>query len=254
METIISKDNSRFKVAKSLLLRKHRENQGLCIVEGVRLVTHIQKHHPERIQTVFIDALCAEQYGESFRNAIILHENLFKDLSDTVHSQGLIALVKTDQVENQNPSHLMLALDGIQDPGNLGTVIRTCDAVGHVDLMLSKGCVDIYNPKVLRSAMGSLFDVRIVRNCQLEIELLKMKALGYTIVGAALEGAENLLEFKWKHKTILIIGNEGNGISQDILDLCDQRVKIPLSGHAESLNAAVAAGILLYDAHRNLVV
>ncbi len=252
MDIIISKENPRFKLAKSLLSRKHRETHELCVVEGIRLVNHIRQMHPQLIQTVYLDALAPESLQDSFPEATLLSETLFRELSETVHSQGVIALVKTAHLDQSLDSKLILALDGIQDPGNLGTIIRTCDAVGDVGLIVAKGCVDLYNPKVIRGAMGSLFDVAIQRNCDLLTELHVLKKRGYRIVGAALEGAKNMLEFEWEPKTVLIIGNEGNGISQAVLDFCDEKVIIPLSGKAESLNAAVAAGILIYDAHRNI--
>lgn len=252
MEMIVSKDNPRFKLAKSLLNRKHRELHQLSLIEGIRLVKHVMERHPEWVNAIYVNAMAAEDTQLQFNTGVLLAEELFKELSDTVHSQGVIAVIKTTREVFSDPSSVILALDGIQDPGNMGTMIRTCDAVGRIDLLLSKGCVDIYNPKVLRSAMGSLFDVQLQRNCDLIETLSRLKMQGYTIVGAALEGASDLFEFKWPEKCVIVIGNEGNGISQDVLDICDLKVKIPLRGQAESLNASVAAGILIYDAVRNL--
>lgn len=252
MEGITSKENSKFKLAKSLLSRKHREKEGLCIIEGERLVNHVRAIRPESIKMIFVNALSMHLLKTEYPQAITLADSLFNELADTVHSQGVIAIAAMMDSTGFKPFDFRVALDGIQDPGNLGTIIRTIDAVGSTDLILSKGCVDLYNPKVLRSAMGSLFDIGIERNKDLAQECELLKADRYEIVGAALENSVDLMSFVWKPKTVLIIGNEGNGISDSLLKVCDVLVKIPLMGRAESLNAAVATGILLYDAHRNL--
>ena len=140
----------------------------------------------------------------------------------------------------------MLILDGLQDPGNVGTILRTANACGVKDIYLSANCVELYNPKVVRSAMGALFTLNIRQECDLEALIPAMQADGRSVLGTSLCG-ENYYDGSFSGKVGLVIGNEGNGVSESVLRLCDKQVKLPVSDSAESLNAAMAAGILLYD-------
>lgn len=250
MECIRSKENARFKLAKSLLKRKFREQYGLCLIEGQRLVEHVLLTQPESIEALYIHEHDIDRYAARYAQAVALSEDLFEVLSETVQSQGVIAVVRLKSADRSVKSTIVLALENIQDPGNLGTMIRTCDAVGDIEILLSKGCVDPFNPKVLRSAMGSVFETSIHVDVNFETVFPTLKSEGYRIIAADLEEAESLFQWQWPQKCVLVIGNEGQGLSEACLSLCDQRLMIPLFGSAESLNAAIAAGILLYDAKR----
>jgi TrmH family RNA methyltransferase len=139
----------------------------------------------------------------------------------------------------------VLVLDRIQDPGNLGTMIRTADAAGFDTVLLGKGTVDPFNAKVVRATQGSLFHVN-VRAVDLLETLPELKSEGFHVYGTALAKATSYEQVDFKDKVALVIGNEAQGVHNDVLDLCDTRVHIPVLGDAESLNAAVAAGILMY--------
>ena len=141
-----------------------------------------------------------------------------------------------------------LALDHLQDPGNLGTIIRTADAFGADGIILSEGCPDCYSPKVLRSAMGSVFRLPIwtVRNLAQTLEAMRQE--GFTCFGAALDGtAIRLGEFSFPKRSVAVVGNEGNGISRPVLEVCQKTLYIPMKGEAESLNAGVASSLILWE-------
>lgn len=184
-------------------------------------------------------------FNNEIEKSYILNEKMFNNISDTVNSQGVIGIFKIqikNQLENLNEKMILL-LDKIQDPGNLGTIIRTADAAGIKTILFTKGTTDPYSPKVVRSAMGSIFYMNII---QLDnIDLLKQK--GYTIVSSALEDSINYKDLKINGKTILVLGNEANGVSKEILKISDTKVKIPIYGKAESLNVSIAGAILMYE-------
>lgn len=144
----------------------------------------------------------------------------------------------------------IVVLDRIQDPGNMGTIIRTADAAGAQSIILLKGCVDIYNPKVIRSTMGSIFDMNIVNCVDEDLDIIKNK--GFNIVSSYLNTNNYYNSVDYGEKVALIIGNEGNGIKDEIIDKSDILVKIPIYGKAESLNAAMASGILMYEIKNKL--
>ena len=169
-------------------------------------------------------------------------------MCDTKAPQGILAVVKiedeTDFTPNTEKSYIYC--DCINDPGNLGTIIRTADAAGFDGVLLSDGCVDLYSPKTVRSSMGSFFNMRVVTGVSYE-KLSEYKNSGFQLIGGAL--GDNTIDYRsanMKKPTIIIVGNEANGISEDVQKMC-QCVKIPILGKAESLNAGVAAAILMYE-------
>ena len=144
----------------------------------------------------------------------------------------------------------ILFLENLQDPGNLGTIMRTAEGAGMTGLILSKGSVDFYNPKTVRSTMGSLFRVPFVYAEDLKKALHAAKKQGITLYAAHLEGTNDYDKERWNSKSGILIGNEANGLSEDISELADVKVKIPMCGKLESLNASIAAGILMYELFR----
>ena len=196
----------------------------------------------------------------------IVSDKLFASISDTENPQGIMAVVKMPDKTDFNvleESSGLLILDRVQDPGNLGTLIRTADAFGAGGIILSEGCADIYNPKVQRAAMGSIFHVPIYRMANLSRVINDLKNTGFKIFAAHLEGeiikkagsrgqgaecrAQGAALFAERSKLAVIIGNEAKGISEEIAVLADKLIKIPMPGNAESLNASVAAGIVMYE-------
>ncbi|MFQ9289014.1 MAG: TrmH family RNA methyltransferase [Intestinibacter bartlettii] len=175
---------------------------------------------------------------------------------DTENTQGILAVLRykeRDLVNNINQDDkFVLILDRIQDPGNMGTIIRTADSAGVDAIILLKGCVDIYNPKVIRSTMGSIFDMNIIQTTQDEaVDFLK--ANNFDIVSSYLHTESYYNETTYDGKIALVIGNEANGINDELISKSDKLVKIPIYGNAESLNAAISAAILMYEIKKYLV-
>ena len=250
---IVSSQNQHYKWLKSLTQKKFRDREGLMILEGERLVYHgIQMGFSPSAVFVRFGSVEEDRHSLAERGIRVfsLAENLFDSVSDTVHSQGIIAVFKKDvwDSKGQNSRNLVI-LDQIQDPGNLGTIIRTCDALGLSDIYMTKGSVDPYSQKVLRATMGSIFNVKLRTNVGIEI-IEGLKAAGMCLACTALEDSVSLTSLEalaGERPLALCFGNEGKGISKELLDICDFRVKIPMRGGAESLNVAVAAGIVLYQ-------
>ena len=220
-----------------------RRKEGLFIAEGERLVAEIPAED--------IDSLYAsESYISSHHGADVdqvLPDDVYKKLSDTVHPQGILAVVKMRMYDPEElpDGDLYMILESIQDPGNLGTIIRTAEAAGVTAVIMNKGCADVYSPKTVRSTMGSLFRVPFLyaEGIKEAVEIVKQK--GATVYAADL-GGKLLSDADIKGKRAFIIGNEGNGISEEAGELADEKICIPMKGKVESLNAAVSAAILMY--------
>ena len=176
-------------------------------------------------------------------------------LTDTETPQGIMALVKKKKFtlsrDFLKESSLLLGLDNIRDPGNLGTMIRTADAAGTNGVLLSKGCVELYNPKVIRSTMGSIFHLPMIENLDLPEVIPDLKEAGFKIIVSEVHEGRDSTEVNYPEKTCLVIGSEASGVRKEVSNLADEKIKIPIFGKAESLNASVAAGILLYEMVRN---
>ena len=178
----------------------------------------------------------------------LLPEHVFQAVCDTKNPQGIAAVLSLQTREASGCR--LLALDGVQDPGNVGTIIRTADAAGFDGVLLSPECADLFSPKVLRSTMGSIFRLGFSFPASLPDALNHLKAEGYSVLSSQLDG-DLFYERKGVSSSfILIIGNEGNGISDDVRKVATHRLRLPMRGGAESLNAAVAAGIMIYEMAR----
>lgn len=196
----------------------------------------------------------SEEYKEiAFNSNIKIHiisDELYETLSDTVTPQGIMAVVKIKynnitQLENDN--FILTALDKIKDPGNMGTIIRTADAAAAGGVILGKGCVDVFNPKVVRATMGSIFHVPLVKTDNLIETLMQLKKHGAQIVTTFLTATKYYYELDFLKPTVLVMGKEDEGVSQEIVNISDEIVKIPMLGKAESLNVSIAHGIILYE-------
>ena len=184
-------------------------------------------------------------------------DKIIKELSDTDTPQGIIAVIpylKLDDNKLKNDKEkTFLILDTIQDPGNMGTMIRTADATGTDKIILSKGCVDIYNPKVLRATMGSIFRTIfpiISSNHTRKSYINELKTKDFLVLAAHLGGTKNYFDINLKGNVAVVIGNEANGIRQEVADVCSNLIKIPMLGKIESLNAGVSASVILYEVLR----
>ena len=250
---IESKDNNLFKHIKKLKERKFRDKEGLFILEGLRLIDEAIKAKVE-FEYIVISKDFEEKFQEFLiRNSClnnkvsILSNNLFGQIAATENPQGIIAVVKKKYYENNMNGEFYLICDKVQDPGNLGTIIRTSHAAGVDGIILTKGTVDIYNDKTIRSTMGSIFYIPIFYDDENYSIIKSLKQDGFNLIATSLAESKNFFEEDLKGKTILAVGNEGNGISRELFELADKKVKIPMPGGAESLNVSIATSIILYE-------
>lgn len=258
MIRITSAKNDQFKAALSLKQRKHRYKQGAFLIEGRKMIEHAILLGVG-LQTIFLEEGSIEELEASFKHVGMseqvklyeLSKDLFKELCDTVTPQGAMAIVS---MPNQEHSWLdggiYIALDRVQDPGNMGTIIRTADAAGFNGVICSEGTVDPYNEKVLRSTMGSIFSMPIVQVNHFQETLTDLQAKGFQVLCTALENSVEYTKAHYEGSIVIVIGNEGQGVLDDVKALSDAIIKIPIYGKAESLNAAMAAGIVMYEAIR----
>ena len=257
MQLITSKDNEQIKQIRKLKDKKYRDEMGIYIVEGIKTVNEAIAEEAD-IQTIVICDDSNEQgelkqrmlYEVAKYNIIYVNEKVFEFISEVMHPQGILAVIKKkEECKIDYKEDLIVVLDNIQDPGNLGTIIRTVDSIGLKQIVLSKGTVDPYSPKVVRSTMSGIFRVNAVEVEDIIHTLKEMKKHGFKIVATSLETEKSIYDISY-NKTVVVIGNEANGVSKEVLDLADEKVKIPMLGRTESLNASVATGIVLYEAVR----
>ena len=255
MQVITSKDNEIIKNIKKLNEKKYRDQMNQYIVEGIKLVKEAIVENAKIVKIV----VCEEcendanfekslMYEIAKYDCIYVSKKVFDSITNVNTPQGILAVIEKLSGEEKisYKEDIIVVLDGIQDPGNLGTILRTLDSVNLKQIILSEKCADPYNPKVVRSTMGAIFRVNIIE-CKNIVETLKnIKKNKYKIMATSLE-TENSIYTVDYNKKVLVIGNEANGVSKEVLELADEKVKIPMLGKTESLNAAVATGVILYE-------
>lgn len=238
---ISSRHNGQVKNAALLKDKKHRNKQGLYLIEGEKSVrTAIEQG--KQIVTVFGTEESLASYQDSLDNLVCVTQDIINYISDSVTPQGIVAVAKMDDNRLIAPLSNCVLLDGLQDPGNLGTIFRTCAAAGISDVYLIN-CADPYSPKTVRSSMTGVFSVNIHQGTHNEI-LPLLKSVKMVI--ADLDG-QNLFSFTAPDKFCLCIGNEAHGLSDNVKAVADYTVTIPMTDKMESLNAGVAASIILYQ-------
>lgn len=245
---ITSKDNSKIKEIKKLKEKKYRKTA--FIVEGIKMLKEAISEKAE-IDTIIIredTELDFKLDSELEKKVIHVTKNVFETISDVVSPQGVLVVINKKIDDNKISKHAdyILALDGIQDPGNLGTIIRTADSANIKQILVSKDTVDSYSPKVVRSTMGAIYRVKIIECEDLAKTLKSLQTTGFEIVTTDLHTDKSIYDMNY-NKKIVVIGNEANGVTQEIKELSNYRVKIPMLGKTESLNAAVATGIMIYE-------
>lgn len=264
MNYISSNQNPVVREVKALKQKKHREAKSMFFIEGIRFVEEALKEDVSINKILVSEQLADTNGGKELLVKIhgggyplfTLPHKLFMEVTDTQNPQGVMAVLNTRNYiidDIYDDKNFFIILDSIQDPGNMGTIIRTADAVGATCIVLSKGCVDVYNPKVLRSTMGSMFHIPICLSEDIFKTMDEMKSRGIKLCAAHLEGESDYFDLGLKDHIAIIIGNEANGISEEVKSYADILVKIPMPGKAESLNASVAAGILMFEVLRNRV-
>ncbi|NLI89076.1 MAG: RNA methyltransferase [Epulopiscium sp.] len=236
--------------------KKQRNKEKLFIVEGLRAVKEIpdswrvDKYIISQSFTIDPETTIKDREAE----LVYVSDNIYAAISDTKTPQGIMAVVSQasfnmDKIISVEKGFFIVA-DGIQDPGNLGTLVRTAHAAGVDGIFLSKGCVDLYNPKTIRSTMGSIFHIPIFIDISIDKIIQSLKNNQINIYATALEESKLVHDYDYRQKTAIIIGNEANGISKDTKNLVSNFIKIPMPGGAESLNASIAAGICMYEVVR----
>ena len=255
MQVISSKDNEFVKHVKKLKEEKYRDINQEFIIEGIKLVKEAIEEKAN-IKNIIICDNCEDSgiipkdlmYEIAKYNCIYVTENILKTMSDVNAPQGILAIIsmnnKNDEIDYSQD--IIVALDDIQDPGNLGTILRTVDSVGLNQILVSKGTADCYNPKVVRSTMGAIFRIKIIECENLEQTLKETQKNNFKIVVSSLQTKNSLYDINFDKK-VIIIGNEANGVEPQIQKIADEKIKIPMLGKTESLNASVATGVILYE-------
>lgn len=254
MREIRSKDNKIWKRCEQLTMRKYRDRSGLYLIEGENLLDEAIRNHV-RIETVLVCEDCQKALPpEAADKAFLLDARLFDKLAQTVTSQGILAVVAKAEVRKEDfiglPGSNFIVLDRLQDPGNIGTILRTADAAGYRLAILMKGTADVYAPKVVRAATGSLFRMPVVSMASTEELVEFTRAAGKKLTATCLDAQRCYYDEDLTHDIALVIGNEGSGVAPALIESSELRIKIPMQGNIESLNAAVAAGVLMYEAMR----
>ena len=228
------------KLVRSLQQKKFRRELGLFLVEGKKMVEEgISSKY--RLHSLYS---CDENFVKANKGAFQVSAKEMEMMSGLTSPSEYLAVFYSEFKEKNFPKEeFILALDGISDPGNLGTIIRTADWFGVRSLLLSNDCVELFNPKTVQATMGSIFRMN-VHSVEISSVLNSYKDSGYAIIGAALNG-EDAFGYSFPPKAILVIGSESHGIRKDVFDILSDRITIPGGGNAESLNAAVACSILL---------
>ncbi|MGI6020860.1 MAG: TrmH family RNA methyltransferase [Lachnospiraceae bacterium] len=252
---ISANDNRQLKNITLLMKnRQARSEQRAFVIEGPKMFLEAPK---EKIKSIFVsetfereNCRMLEEYGEYE----VVTDKRFSALCDTKTPQGIIAISEMPKwdreaiLSGENP--LILILENIQDPGNIGTMIRTSLAACADAVFVSKGSVDIFNPKVVRSTMGAVYRIPVFTDENIQKLLAELSDRGITSYAAHLEATESCFDKDFKKGTAFIIGNESNGITDETAESAGEKIIIPMSGEANSLNAAISAGVLLYEAVR----
>lgn len=255
---ITSTSNAQIKNIIQLQTKAKARNRQKCfVVEGIRMYMEVPE---ENLVKTYVSADFFDHVGDLVKARImtadyeLVETDVFKRISDTMTPQGILAVVKKkkeillkDMVES---GRLFVILEDIQDPGNLGTIIRTAEGAGVSGVIMSSKTVDIYNSKVVRSTMGSIFRVPFIYVDNLENAADLLKGNGIRLYAAHLMGSKHYFEMDYRKPAAFMIGNEGNGLSDAAVEMADELIKIPMFGEIESLNAASAATILMYESLR----
>lgn len=253
MQVISSKDNEIIKNIRKLKEKKYRDLENSYVIEGIKLVKEAINEGVNIKQIVMCEDFTDNEidkdtlYEIAKHNLVYVTKNLFDTITDVKTPQGIIAVVeKRNSSEVDYSQDIIIALDGVQDPGNLGTIIRTADSANLNQIIISKDSADPYNPKVVRSTMGAIFRVNVIEAEDLKEELKKAQENKFKIMITALDTKKSIYKADF-NKKIIVIGNEANGVSKEVQTMADEKVIIPMLGKTESLNASVAASIMIYE-------
>ena len=258
---ITSKDNELIKNIKKLKDKKYRDERNEFIVEGIKMVGEAIKEEAN-IKNIIICDDCYNnceipseiKYEIAKRKIIYVSQKVFDSITDVTNPQGILAVVEKNKVNDIDyKQDFFLILDDIQDPGNIGTILRTADSINLNQIIVSSKTADAFNPKVVRSTMGAIFRINVIVCEDLSGVISQLKKHKVKIAATDLKTDKSIYDIDYK-KTAVIIGNEANGVSEKLLERADVKIKIPMTGKTESLNAAVATGIILYEKQRQEIM
>ena len=255
MQVISSKDNELVKHIKKLKEKKYRDESNEYIVEGVKLIEEAVKENA-KIKKIVVCEDTTRTYEIPTNvmleiakyECIYVTEKIFAAITQVTNPQGIMAIIEKNDKNKEIDftQDIIVALDDVQDPGNLGTILRTVDSIGLNQIIVSKGTADAFNAKVVRSTMGAIFRINIIEVDDLKQSIKEMKKHHFKLMVTSLQTENSIYDIDF-NKKIIVIGNESNGVSQEIQDMADEKAKIPMLGKTESLNASVAAGIVMYE-------
>ena len=255
MNIISSKDNEIVKSVKKLKEKKFRDLENAYIIEGIKMVKEAIDEKANIRQIIICDD-CEKSdsipkelmYEIAKYECYYVTSKVFKYISEVQTPQGVLAVVEKNNKgsEINYDEDIIVALDDLQDPGNLGTILRTVDSVGLTQILVSKGTADCYNPKVVRSSMGAIYRVKVIECEDLLQTLKEIRKNKFKVLVTSLGDSKNIYDMKY-NKKVIVIGNEANGVEERILNIADEKIKIPMIGRTESLNVAVATGVILYE-------
>ncbi len=257
--TVSSRSNQTVIDATKLKDKKRRDEAGVFFFEGMKLFNEALKCGIE-IASVFVREDIYQKNSNLFSSftTYVVNSSVYDKLTDESSPQGIFCIAKKMKIHKfeasskEDVNESRFALCSVRDPGNLGTIIRTADAFKIDRLILSSDCADIYNPKAIRASMGSLFRQKISVCTDMTAEINNMKALGYNVLAAALgQESKKLNEINIDNKTCFVVGNEGHGISDDIIDACSGIIIIPMNPNTESLNVSSASSVLMWEMYKN---
>lgn len=237
------------------LQKKSRERtaQDVFVVEGIKMYQEVPQ---DRLIQTFVSESFFKKHSSLFldrQDVTLLSDRVFENVSDTKTPQGVLCLIRQYHyalADLMGERPFIMALENMQDPGNLGTVLRTAEGAGVTGILLSQGCVDLYNPKVIRSTMGSVYRMPFYYSQDFHADLKRLKAHGICLYAAHLKGTDTYDRYDYDRPCAFLIGNESRGLSDQTAAFADVYVKIPMCGRVESLNAAVASSILMYEVNR----
>lgn len=255
MQVISSKDNELIKHIKKMKDKKYRDESNEYIVEGVKLIEEAVQEKA-KIKKIIVCEDTTRTYEIPTQvmleiakyECVYVTDKIFSSITQVTNPQGVMAIIEKNS-ENQQIDYsqdIIVALDNVQDPGNLGTILRTVDSIGLKQLIVSKDTVDAFNSKVVRSTMGAIFRVKIIEVENLAQSIKEMRKHHFKLMVTSLQTENSIYDIEF-NKKIIVIGNESNGVSKEIQDMADEKAKIPMLGRTESLNASVAAGVVMYE-------
>jgi len=254
VKEITSVHNPQIMAIRELQKARARRDSGLFLAESMKMVR--EAIALSLCRTLIVDAKRREEYAELIDQAecagcevLLVTAAIMQAISEAKTPQGIACTVAIVAQPQALSGRLLVAMDGVQDPGNVGTILRTADAAGFDGALLSSACADLYGAKTLRATMGSIFRVQAMRTENLPAALEEMKSRGYAIVATELGGED--FYAKCPHENaVLVIGSEGRGVSPEVRAVATHHLALPMRGGAEALNAAVAAGIVIYEMAR----